>query len=132
MTKQIEIPEGFERFGRISIAGKLPKRTISLHGDLKRLKFSLDLYNSLLRKYYGVEVFINRRKKIILFAPSNDEITSCRLIKKENNSKNTLKSAYIFSSSFKNEGLKAGVYPVRLNLGKIEFNYEKAILEEEK
>lgn len=120
--KAIKIPEGFERLIKGEKLGGLPFRTISLHAQTKRVTFSKDL-GKYLKNFWGIEVFINRSKKIILFIPSNNQVKACR-ITRPSNSNNNYTSFSIFSTAFRNENLEDGEYPVRFNFGKIEFDYK--------
>jgi|GEM_PF-5562771 len=122
MIANKDIPEGFERLIKGEKLGFLPNRTIAVSNS-DRVTFSKDL-GKLLFPYFGLEVFINRSKKKILFIPSNDKMTACKLTKPTNNKNNGYTSHSIFSKKFYREGIKEGIYPVRYNFGRVEFDYK--------
>lgn len=126
IKKQIEIPEGYERLVKGEKWGLLQKRTISITST-NRITFSRDL-GKLLNDFYGVEIFINRKKKKILIIPSNDGVVAQKLTRPSDKSKakwnrNSYSSFCIFSKAFGKENIKSGIWSVRWNLGRIEFDY---------
>ena len=118
------IPEGFERLIKNAKFGRLPERTIQISKVTPRVTFSRDLAK-FLEKYWGVELFIDRKKKIILMIPSNNEVDSFKITKpSQSAAKRSPYSCYnIFSKNFLTENIEGGIYKVRYNLGRIEFNY---------